>query len=30
MTQQLEQNLATAQKYLARFRDNTLGHFIKI
>ncbi|MBO0214188.1 5-carboxymethyl-2-hydroxymuconate semialdehyde dehydrogenase [Vibrio sp. Vb2880] len=28
MTQQLEQNLATAQKYLARFRDNTLGHFI--
>ncbi|EID4420355.1 5-carboxymethyl-2-hydroxymuconate semialdehyde dehydrogenase [Vibrio vulnificus] len=28
MTQQLEQNLATAQQYLARFRDNTLGHFI--
>lgn len=28
MTQQLEQNLATAQRYLARFRDNTLGHFI--
>lgn len=28
MTQQLEQNLATAQKYLARFRDNTTGHFI--
>jgi len=28
MTLQLEQNLATAQKYLARFRDNTTGHFI--
>jgi len=28
MTQQFEQNLATAQKYLARFRDNTTGHFI--
>ncbi|HAS63771.1 MAG TPA: 5-carboxymethyl-2-hydroxymuconate semialdehyde dehydrogenase, partial [Vibrio sp.] len=28
MAQQLELNQKTAEQYLARFRDNTLGHYI--
>jgi 5-carboxymethyl-2-hydroxymuconic-semialdehyde dehydrogenase len=28
MSEQLQQNIAKAEGYLARFKENTLGHFI--